>query len=311
MITLNAVESYVGTDRYPVAGLQHYLGLTAAQVKMYTHRRVLGLGDVALAPRVPLHSMLRTVARQALARVDPSTVRYVVHAHSLSPTGPASRDALGALVRELGLDARSVAVSNLNCATGVFAVGLAGRLLASLGPDEQVLLLCGDKAFSPAVQHMRGTTIMADGVSATVVGRGGAGHEVLDVTRDVRPEFYQGVKMQPGLASSYAAQYSEILAGTIARSVRNAGLDLDDVRLVLPHNVNVVSWARTADALGVERDRIYLDNVAVTSHCYAADPFINLAGLAGTDRLADGDHFVLAAAGMGGSFAALTGRYVA
>ncbi len=46
--------------------------------------------------------------------------------------------------------------------------------------------------------------------------------------------------------------------------------------LVLPHNVNRYSWSTTARLLGLPLDRIYLENVPKTGHCFCADPFINL-----------------------------------
>jgi 3-oxoacyl-[acyl-carrier-protein] synthase III len=82
-------------------------------------------------------------------------------------------------------------------------------------------------------------------------------------------------------------------------AVHDAGLTLDDIAVILPHNVNRVSWARVARLLGLPEERVYLDNVPALGHCFSADSFINYVDARATGRLRRGDAYVMAAAGTG------------
>ncbi len=84
-----------------------------------------------------------------------------------------------------------------------------------------------------------------------------------------------------------------------------AGLGLDDVAWVFPHNVNRISWERVARRLGFPLERIFLDNVPVTGHCFCADPFINYRTARDLGRLAPGDRYLLATVGLGATFSAM------
>jgi 3-oxoacyl-[acyl-carrier-protein] synthase-3 len=51
-------------------------------------------------------------------------------------------------------------------------------------------------------------------------------------------------------------------------------------------------------------ERVYLDNIPKFGHCYASDPFINLASVRDTGLVKAGDLVLLVSAGLGAAFAA-------
>ena len=84
-----------------------------------------------------------------------------------------------------------------------------------------------------------------------------------------------------------------------------AGLKLGEISLILPHNVNVVSWQRLSRRIGFPAERVLLDNVPVTGHVFCADTFLNYATAVAGGRLAPGDRYLVAAAGLGATFSAM------
>jgi 3-oxoacyl-[acyl-carrier-protein] synthase-3 len=80
---------------------------------------------------------------------------------------------------------------------------------------------------------------------------------------------------------------------------------VDQLSLILPHNVNVVSWRRMCRRIGFPVERVVLDNVPVTGHNFAADPFVNYHTAARRGLLRRGDTYLVAAAGLGAIFSAM------
>ena len=114
--------------------------------------------------------------------------------------------------------------------------------------------------------------------------------------------------MTPELQGRYHESYVPALASVMRDAVQDAGLAIEDVSLVLPHNVNRFSWSETARLLGIPLARIYLDNIPRMGHCFAADPFVNLATARAEGATKPGDTVLLASAGQGGTFAAAVVR---
>ena len=62
---------------------------------------------------------------------------------------------------------------------------------------------------------------------------------------------------------------------------------------------------RLCKQIGYPVERVLLDNVPVTGHCFCADSFINYQTARERDRLAPGDLYLMAAVGLGATFAAM------
>lgn len=75
--------------------------------------------------------------------------------------------------------------------------------------------------------------------------------------------------------------------------------------MIVPHNVNNSSWRGVIRELGFGVERIYLDNVPRYGHCFGSDPFINLASMRDEGRLRDDGVYLLAAVGLGATYAAM------
>jgi len=79
-----------------------------------------------------------------------------------------------------------------------------------------------------------------------------------------------------------------------------AGVTLDDIRVVLPHNVNLVTWQRMCLLLDFPPERVLLENIASNGHVYCADMFINYATARERGLLRPGEKYLAAAVGAGG-----------
>lgn len=306
--TLERIESFVPQRSVPIAHLADRLGLTPSKLRMF--QRMYGLDRARFSPETDLFDLVLPAARQALATVDdPERVRQVIFAHTVQEVTPANIDAAQVIRDELGLrHADAFALTQQNCASGLAALDVAAELLRAEGDrDSRALVVTGERAFSPIVQLIRDTAIMGEAAAACVVAIDGDGDTVDSYVTRTLGEFSAGVLLDAEGVQRFGRLYPQVLAGVIRAALDEAGLCLDDIDLVIPHNVNVLSWLGVIKELGTEhRDKFFLDNIKHFSHCYASDVFLNYTTLRDAGRLVDGGRYLLTAVGLGATFAAMT-----
>jgi 3-oxoacyl-[acyl-carrier-protein] synthase-3 len=308
MTALEAVAAYLPERRVPIEDLADQLGLSPMQVKVF--KRYHGLGTVCRDPGGTLLDLLlaATAALGAL-RGRERQVRYVLHARSMPVAVPYPLNPLHEMCRLLGLGhAITFTLTHQACATGLLAIDVAGRLLAADGePDALALVLAGEKAFTPAAQLLPETSIFAEGASACLVAWHGQRDKLLAYATRTRGEFDARPGERPELALRFQREFSASLAEVIHAAVAEAGLKLGEISLILPHNVNVVSWRQLCRTIGFPVTQVLLDNVPVIGHCFCADAFINYQTAAQRGLLHPGDRYLVAAAGagLGATFSAM------
>jgi 3-oxoacyl-[acyl-carrier-protein] synthase III len=303
---IEAVASYVPEQRVSVEDVAGRLGLTAMQTRLF--RRFLGLAEIRLDPAGSLLDLLSAaVSRLAELRGRERLVRYVLYARAMPVVEPYPVNTLRELCEAFGLGhAVSFTVTHHACATGLLAVDVAGRLLAG---DEDAgalaLVLSGEKAFTRDAQYVPGTSIFGEGAAACLVSLHGARDRVLAYASSIRGEFDGRLDAAPEMASRFEKEYPLSLAEAISAAVAQAGTSLEDISLILPHNVNALSWQRLCRRIGFPIDRVLLSNVPVTGHAFCADAFINYTTAAERGLLRPGSKYLLAAAGLGATFSAM------
>jgi 3-oxoacyl-[acyl-carrier-protein] synthase-3 len=302
---LEAVATYVPDQRVPIEDLAEELGLTATQVKVF--KRFLGLADVRRDPGGTLLDLLLAGASRLDAlRGREHQVRYVLHARATTVVTPYPVNPLHELCRVLGLDhAIAFAVNHHGCATGLLALDMAGRLLAAeTDPDALALVLTGEKAFTHDAQLMPGISVFGEAAAACLVRSAGSRDRLLAYCTSVHGEFAGRFTDDPDLAARYERVFPPSLAEAILTAVARAGLDLDEISLILPHNVNLMSWRRSCRRIGFPVERVLLDNIPLIGHAFCADAFINYATAVERGLLHPGDRYLIVAAG-GATFSAM------
>ncbi|GAA4687120.1 3-oxoacyl-[acyl-carrier-protein] synthase III C-terminal domain-containing protein [Phytohabitans rumicis] len=297
MTALAAVATYLPDRRVPIEELADGLDLTPMQVRLF--RRFHMLSDVCRDPdATPLDLLLAAVSNLDALRGQEHRVRYVLYARTFPVVVPYPLNPLHALCRLLGLDqAVAFTVTHHACATGLLAIDVAGRLLASdPDPDAYALVLAGEKAFTRDAQLVPETSIFGEGASACLIQHSGPRDRLLSYAANQRGEFDDELSDD---TAKFQEEYHSSLADAILAAVDRAGLDLADLALILPHNVNLVAWQRLCRRIGYPVARVLLDNVPLTAHVFCADAFVNYTTAHARGLLHPGDRYLVAAAGAG------------
>jgi 3-oxoacyl-[acyl-carrier-protein] synthase-3 len=307
MTALDAVSVYLPATRIPVESLAGSFGLTAMQVRLF--RRFHGLREVGREPDASLQRLLMKAAAGLDAlRGQEHRVRYVLYARTIPVVAPYPVNPLTEVCRALRLEhALAFTVTHQSCASGLLAIDMAGRLLAAdAGGSEEplALILCGEKAFTREAQVFADTTVFGEGAAACLVSASGARDRMLAYASNVRGEFDSATGAND---ARLQREYRPSLAEVMRQALDEAGLALGDIRVVLPHNVNVVTWQRMCTLLNFPVDRVLLDNIPSSGHVFCADVFANYVTACERGLLRPGDRYLAAAVGAGGgaTFAAM------
>jgi 3-oxoacyl-[acyl-carrier-protein] synthase-3 len=309
MTALYDVAAHVAPVSVPIADLAPRLGVGDRDLALF--HRYFGLRDVRMAPGAGLREMTVAAARELTALAgNEHRVSYVVSARTIPIGSRASQNPVHDAADELGLGHAAVfTVTQQACSSGLAAVDLAGRLLAEDGdPGALALVVAGEKADWPTAQLIPGTTVMGESSAACLVAAGGGGDVLRSYVTRTFGE-YHDVKLPPPRGEEFERRYAERLTTVIREAVAAAGIRLEDLAWILPHNVNRISWAKAAQLLDFPRSRICLDNVAALGHCFGADSFLNYVTLRDAGRLRKGDCYLMAAVGLGATFAAAVFRH--
>lgn len=306
MTALEAVAVCLPPADVPIEQVCAEVGQTSRQTTLF--RRFHGLDRVLLDPEGTLLDMLMGAATALEAlRGQEHRVRYVIFARSAPVSAPYPHNPVDEVRRALGLDnAVSFSITHHACAVGLLAIDVAGRLLAVDGdPDALALILAGEKTFTLDGRLIPETAICGEVATACLVRPGGGRDRMLSYAALQRGEFEGRLAEQPDLLARFQQVYANLMAEAIQGALDEAGVDLADISLILPHNVNRISWRRVCKLLDYPLEQVLLDNVPVTGHCFGADVFINYQSAMDRNLLHPGDLYLAASAGVGAVFAAM------
>lgn len=297
MTALEAVATYLPDERVPIEEVGERLGLTSMQVRVF--RRYHKLAEIRRRPDgTVLDLLLGAAANLCALRGQEHRVRYVLYARTFPVVTPYPVNPLHDMCDRLGLDhATAFTVTHHACASGLLALDLAGRLLAGdPDPEALALVVAGEKTFTPEAQLVPETSFFGEGAAACLVSLDGPHDRMLSYAAGLHGEFDGDLA---DIAGRFQREYHALLADAVEAAIHRAGLRLDDIRLVLPHNVNEVAWRRLCRKINYPIDRVLLDNVPTAGHVFCADAFINYRTARERDLLRPGDHYLVAAAGSG------------
>lgn len=257
--------------------------------------------------------MLAAAADRAIrsAGISPDDVDCVIAACA---AGVQPIPCTAALVMErVAPGARAAALDvNSTCTSFITAVDIASRYLAD-GEYERVLIVSGDvgsRFLDP--EQRESYELFSDAAAAVVLTRADAGQGVLASLQQTWPEHAHDTELRGGLSRFPAHDYADgdpadyrfdmhgrralmgmlrVLPGFFDRFFAKAGLGLEDLDLVVPH--------QASGALGIAMRRIgipsdtYVDAVAEYGNMVSSSVPFTLARCLEDGRLAPGDTVLL------------------
>jgi 3-oxoacyl-[acyl-carrier-protein] synthase-3 len=311
MTALREIAGHLPDRRVPLEELLVDWQLPASTVD--TLRRSYGYSEVRRQkPGETLTDLLVQAAHNlpSLA-ANRNRVRYVLYARTVPVSLPHPLNPLPEVCELLDLGgATAFAVTHHGCASGLLAVDIAGRLLASdaeTGGDEDalVLIVAAEQVFTLDETLRPEARIFGEAAAACLVSTDGPRDRVLSYATLQRGDLDHWATDRPDHAERFAKEYTALVAEVITTAARRAGLRVDELRLILPHNVNVRSWRKVCRELGLPPTSVLLDNVPLIGHTFAADPFLNYRTAVDGGLLKAGDRYLMASAGYGAIFSAM------
>ncbi|MFW5418666.1 3-oxoacyl-ACP synthase [Nocardiopsis sp. CNT-189] len=310
--TIERIESGLPSSRVKIDDLAGRLGLRPTEIGVF--RKIYGLDELRYEPGGGLLDLVLPPARRALEALPAGRrVDYVVFAHTMQMLTPPGIDAAPLIRDALGLHgAEAFAVNQQACVSSMGAIDITAELMRAdrgrRAPGGYGLMVTGERAYSPRIQLIPHSAIMAEAAAACLFTLDGPGDPVLSYVDRVRGEFADGLLMSDDQIKRFGAAYAPELADVIRAAVAEAGLEPAEVDLVIPHNVNTISWRHVIKELEIPPERVFLDNVPRLSHCYSSDVFVNYTTLRDAGRLKAGRPYVLASVGLGATFGAMVVR---
>jgi 3-oxoacyl-[acyl-carrier-protein] synthase-3 len=205
------------------------------------------------------------------------------------------------LQHELGLPRVPVlGVGQLACNAMQGCIRVARALLVAEPGLQHVLCVCADRFPSDANREIV-YNLMSDGAAAVVVSRGGQRNRLLASTQVTRGVYWDGESSHDQLV----AAYFPVARQAIQEGLREAGLDVGSLDLLIPHNINRKSWEILSQVVGVSAGKIFVDNIARVGHVVASDNVINFVDATEAGRVRPGDKVAWFVTGFGAHWSCL------
>ena len=80
---------------------------------------------------------------------------------------------------------------------------------------------------------------------------------------------------------------------------------MDDIALIIPHNVSLRSWEILGRLIRCPAERIYTNNIAKVGHTIASDNLLNLRHATEAGLVRKGDYMLLFTFGYGSNWASM------
>lgn len=175
-------------------------------------------------------------------------------------------------------------VGQLACSAFHGCVRMARALITAESGLDHVLCVAADR-FPVGANREIVYNLMSDGACAGVVSRRSERDRILACVQQSRGVYWDCEASHDQIVASYFP----LIQDTLLQALHQAGLGLDDLDLLIPHNVSTRSWEIMARILKLPPEKIYTANIPRFGHAVASDNVINHLDARDAGRLRPGD----------------------
>jgi 3-oxoacyl-[acyl-carrier-protein] synthase-3 len=197
-------------------------------------------------------------------------------------------------------NAAVVGVNQVGCASIFAALRMARALISTEDNLNAILCVSADK-FPPDQPRDLAYNLVSDGACAALVRRGALRNRIVECAHVTKGALWDSDTIE----NEIIAAYFPTAAALIERTLKKAGLTIDDIAVVIPHNVSLRSWEILGRLIKCPADRIYTDNISKVGHTIASDNLLNLRHATDAGLVKKGDYMLLFTFGYGSNWASM------
>ena len=143
--------------------------------------------------------------------------------------------------------------------------------------------------------------VVSDGASAALVKRGAERNRIVACSQVTKGALWDGGSLESEIVAAYFPTAKNLIESTL----RKAGLKIEDISLVIPHNVSARSWEILGKLIGCPPHLIYTKNIRCAGHTIASDNILNLQHATEEGLISRGDYLLLFSFGYGLNWACM------
>lgn len=190
--------------------------------------------------------------------------------------------------------AAAVGVNQQACAS-LFSAIRIGRDMLLAEPDLRVALCVAADRFPTHAPREMIYNVISDAGCAVLLRKDWPHDRILACGHVTKGALWDASAMESEIIAAYFPTARTVITDTLER----AGLGIDDVDWIVPHNVSLRSWEILLGLLELPREKLFADNIARVGHTVASDNLLNLRDLLDSGRVRDGDRLLLFTFGYG------------
>lgn len=194
--------------------------------------------------------------------------------------------------------ANVIGLAQAGCVSFLSAIRVASSLLVSEPAIRRVLCVSADALPNGSRREVL-YNLISDGGAAALVERGAARNRIVAHTQVTKGYFWDPKNKGNEIVAAYFATARHVIQETLDK----AQLDMSEIALVVPHNVNRRSWDILRGLLNIPSERFFGPNIARKGHTIAADNAINLCDAVEAGKVKRGDYLLLFTFGFGAHWA--------
>lgn len=307
-MTLDQCEVFIPKTCMPLSEMEKQTGLPKAMLSLY--RVIYGLKNIAIYEDGNLESFLEIPLKKLLLKSDiQSTIKYIFYVHTTAILLPFGDQMLSRLKHKWQLNfAITYDMTMQKCVSYFKALEMLKILLANQ-PGVSAIILTGEIAFSPQLRVVPRASIVGDAATATLFSLSGKNNHLLSLVNRFIRGYSKGYYLLEVEMQTFDQYFIQYMVETIHESLSKAKIGIDDLALILPHNINIPTWQKIAVALRYPLEKIYMNNISEVGHAFCSDHIINLHSAIVDQRLKQGDYYLMAGCGMGFYVSAAVFRY--
>lgn len=311
MLYINDIKSHIPSETYSIYDLRDRFDLDEIALTIYN--RIYGLESIPVSHRPFSMDMVADKVQALIADndVEMDDVSMVCFTHTVTNVSPFGTAFLNDLKTLLGLkQAMMFGMSTNNCVSSSFALELIGKQL-KCKPKSCAILITYDVAYSKESQLIQDSTVLGDGFCVSLVSQQPKGFKLLENNRNVYGQHAQCSWEDGESLQQFQDEYTPRLQQVLRSTLDDAEMTIDEVRHIVPHNVNRMSWKKVTQSEGLDSDKVFLENLPKTAHCFGSDVFINLETIKTQGLVDDKDYLLVGNSGLGAVFNGMLLQYVA